>query len=88
MNENIEKCQFLDQFSKFNDEMGGKGELWRYWNIFLDKIMPVVINLTKSFRNGDWELHMTSHAPDLCIWANKLLSVASIVLRRLHEVRN
>ena len=60
MRENVEKFQFLAQFSAFNDEMGGKSDLWRYWNIFLDEIMPVVIDLTKSFRNGDWELHMTA----------------------------
>ena len=60
MQEIVEKSQFLAQFSAFNDEMGGKSELWRYWNIFLDEIMPVVIDLTKSFRNGDWELHMTA----------------------------
>ena len=53
MQEIVEKSQFLAQFSAFNDEMGGKSELWRYWNIFLDKIMPVAIDLTKSFRNGD-----------------------------------
>ena len=53
--ENVEKSQFLAQFLAFDDEMGGKSELWRYWNIFPDEKMPVVIDLTKSFRNGHWE---------------------------------
>ena len=53
MQENVEKSQFLAQFSAFNDEMGGKSELWRFWNIFLDEIMPIVIDLTKLSRNGN-----------------------------------
>ena len=38
--------------------MGKNSELWRYWSIFLDKIMPVVINFTQSFRDVDQELHL------------------------------
>ena len=40
--------------------MGKNSELWRYWSIFQDKIMPVVLNLTQSFRDADWELHLST----------------------------
>ena len=40
--------------------MGKNSELWRYWSIFLDKVMPVVINLTQSFRDADRELHLSA----------------------------
>ena len=40
--------------------MGKNSELWRYWSIFLDKVMPVVINLTQSFRDTDWELYLSA----------------------------
>ena len=40
--------------------MGKNSELWRYWRILLDKVMPVVINLTQSFRDNDWELYLSA----------------------------
>ena len=40
--------------------MGKISELWRYWSILLDKIMPVVTNLTQSFRDDDWKLHLSA----------------------------
>ena len=56
----VDKYKFIKKFSVFNDSMGKNGELWRYLSMFLDKIMPVVINLTQSFRDGDWELYLSA----------------------------
>ena len=33
---------------------------FKYWNIFLDIIMPVLIDLTRSFREGNWMLHLSA----------------------------
>ena len=53
----VEKYKFIENFSVFNDSMGINSALWRYWRIFLDKIIPVVTSLTQTFRDADWELH-------------------------------
>ena len=33
---------------------------FKYWNIFLDIIMPVLNDLTRSFREGNWMLHLSA----------------------------
>ena len=58
--EHAEKYKFIENASVFKDSMGKHSELWRYWSIFQDMIMPVVINLTQSFRDTDWELHLST----------------------------
>ena len=30
------------------------------WNLFLDKIMSIAIDLTRSFREGNWKLHLSA----------------------------
>ena len=31
---------------------------WKYWSNFSDVFVPIVIDLTRSFREGDWELYL------------------------------
>ena len=52
--------KFREKFNSFNQTHGTNSELWNYWNIFLDKIMPTVIDLTRSFREADWQLHLSA----------------------------
>ena len=33
---------------------------FKYWNLFLDVFMPIVMDLTRSFREADWNLHLSA----------------------------
>ena len=52
--------ELFEDFYKFLDEGNKSRDKFRYWSIFLDIIMPVVIDLTHSFREGDWNLHLSA----------------------------
>ena len=56
----VDKIKFIELFETFIKTGDKKSELWRYWNIFLDDIMPVIIDLTRSFREANWNLHLSS----------------------------
>ena len=56
----VDKIKFRETFRLFNETGATQSELWSYWNIFLDAIMPVVIDLTRSFRDANWKLHLSA----------------------------
>ena len=41
------------EFSQFLIDGGKRSEKFKYWNLFLDVIMPVMTDLTHSFRQAD-----------------------------------
>ena len=44
---------FIHQTSEYNTQ-------FRYWSIFLDKLMPVINDLTLSFRESNWLLYLSA----------------------------
>ena len=56
----VDKIKFRETLRLFNETGATQSELWSYWNIFLDAIMPVVIDLTRSFRDANWKLHLSA----------------------------
>lgn len=54
-------------FQQYKDN-GFNNSQFRYWNTFLQDIVPVLRDLTRSHREGNWELHLPAvrHALPLC----------------------
>ena len=53
MEKNIHK-EYCD-FKKSGEE---NSEMWRFWNVFNDEVLPILIDMTRSFREGNWELYL------------------------------
>ena len=45
-------------------------EIWKFWNIFTDQVMPILSNLTRSFREGNWLLHLETIRKSLPLFFN------------------
>ena len=45
--------QFIEQFETFKKAVEETSEIWRYWNLYLDFIITIIINLHCSFREAD-----------------------------------
>ena len=52
--------EFNEAFSLFKDRCSEASEQFQYFNIFLEKIAPVLRGLTRSYRESNWELHLTA----------------------------
>ena len=48
------------EFSQFLIDGGKRSENFKYWNLFLDVIMPVMTDLTHSFQQADWKAYLSS----------------------------
>ena len=60
-----EKCKgllshFQDDFEEFKKEGCQKSEQFRYWTLFIDEIVPVLRDLTRSHRERNWPLHLSA----------------------------
>ena len=51
---------FQDDYKSWISEKSKQSDRFKYWSIFIDSIMPVIQDLTMSFRNGDWNLHLSA----------------------------
>ena len=51
---------YQTEFSQFLIDDGKRSEKFKYWNLFLDVIMPVMTDLTHSFRQADWKAYLSS----------------------------
>ena len=60
--------QFDAAFTAFKVKGSIKSNLFAYWNNFLTNLAPVLRDLTRSFRDADWYLHLSSvsRSIDLC----------------------
>ena len=52
--------EFNEAFSLFKDRCSKASEQFQYFNIFLERIVPVLRDLTRSYRESNWELHLTA----------------------------
>ena len=67
------KCQnVLDKFKEAFNTFKTSGSA--YWNNFLTKMVPVLRNLTRSFRDTNWYLYLSyvSCAIDLCFSLDRI----------------
>ena len=60
--------KFKEAFNTFKTSGSAESSLFAYWNNFLSNMAPVLWDLTRSFRDADWYLHLSSisRAVDLC----------------------
>ena len=70
---------FMEIFDKYKEEGKLKSEQFQYWNKFLDEIIPILRDLTRSHREGNWKLHLSAvrrslslffafHRTNYCRW--------------------
>ena len=50
--------EFLERFELFVKNGCSKSDQFKFWNIFLEDIVSVLINLNRLHREEDWELHV------------------------------
>ena len=50
----------FEKFQSFLREGEATSEIWRFWNVFLDSIVPVIFDLTRSFRESNCQLHLST----------------------------
>ena len=51
---------FEKAFEDFQKNGCTKSTLFQYWDTFIHKISPVIRDLAKSFRDGDWNVHLSA----------------------------
>ena len=51
---------FMKIFDKYKEEGKLKSEQFQYWNKFLEEIFPILRDLTRSHREGNWKLHLSA----------------------------
>ena len=52
--------ELKQEFEKFKSNREKTSENFKFWNIFLDKIMSVITDLNRSFREADWCLYVSA----------------------------
>ena len=52
--------KFEEAFNTFKTSGSAESNLFAYWNNFLSNMAPVLRDLTRSFRDADWYLHLLS----------------------------
>ena len=61
----------FEKFLSFLRAGEATSEIWRFWNVFLDFIVPVVVDLTRSFRESElgtsFVHNLKSNVAVLCI---------------------
>ena len=55
-----DRDKLITDFASLIQRAGEKSEKFRSWNIFLDTIMPAILDVTRSFRNANWDLHLSA----------------------------
>ena len=51
--------EFEEAFNTFKTSGSAESNLFAYWNSFLSNMAPVLQDLTRSFRDADWYLHLS-----------------------------
>ena len=54
------QANFIAEFTKYKEAGKLQSEQFKYWCLLLDEIMPVLRDLTRSHREGDWKLHISA----------------------------
>ena len=59
---------FTEIFDKYKEEGKLKSEQFQYWNKVLEEIIPILRDLTRSHREGNWKLHLAFDRTNYCRW--------------------
>ena len=61
-------CTFFEDFDTFVQQGCAKSKSFFYWNQFISDIAPILRDLTRSYRESDWSLHLSAvfRAMKLC----------------------
>ena len=51
---------FISDLEHFIHQASACNEQFRYWSTFLDELIPVIIDLTLSFRESNWLLYLSA----------------------------
>ena len=51
---------FKEEFTKFKENGKTQSQQFSYWSMFIDEIYPILRDLTRSHREGNWELHLSA----------------------------
>ena len=51
---------FIAEFDVFKRDGCSKSPMFNYWNKFVNDIAPALFDLTRSLREGDWNLHLSA----------------------------
>ena len=52
------KNELQPDYCAFKSGQEESSDTCKFWNVFTDQVMPVLNNLTSSFREGNWSLHL------------------------------
>ena len=52
--------EFNEAFSLFKDRRSKASEQFHYFNIFIERIAPVLRDLTRPYRESNWKLHVSA----------------------------
>ena len=52
--------KFEEAFNTFKTSGSAESNLFAYWNNFVSNMAPALRDLTRSFRDADWYLHLSS----------------------------
>ena len=71
--------KFEEAFNTFKTSGSAESNLLAYWNNFLSNMAPVLRDLTRSFGDADWYLHLSnfSRAIDLCFSFDRINHIAA-----------
>ena len=74
--------KFEEAFNTFKTSGSAESNLFAYWNNFLSNMAPVPRDLTRSFRDADWHLHLSivGRATDLCFSFDRTRALAAYLL--------
>ena len=64
------KNKLHPEYCAFKSAHEENSEIWKFWNIFTDQVMPILNNLTRSFREGNWSLHLQAIRQALPLFFN------------------
>ena len=51
---------FTKAFNKYKEAGKAQSEQFQYWSTFLDNLFPILRDLTRSHREGNWQLHLSA----------------------------
>ena len=72
----------IAELMKYKEAGKLQSDQFKYCCLLLDEIMPILRDLTRSHREGDWKLHISAvrRALPLFFWKNKLQSLGTTLL--------
>ena len=65
----------LTDFDNFRENGSARSPIFEYWDKFINCIAPILRNLTRSFREGNWNLHLSAvrRAIPLCFAFDRIM---------------